>query len=881
MATITQTVQYNHHVPAPDVMDLHSESELDFGDEDVDLDLQSSTRPYDDDLSIYDAADAGLEVQTVTTDHDDFMVDNDDLIEEDPVHYGDDDVTITEAEQPGTTVADTVNMDDDVTITEAEQPETAGADATNMEDDVIEYSDDEEDTTWNSNEQASAPADVGLEDATEQQSEDRVADKEPVKTNDGADGVASEHGKTNPEDDTHADNDDFPEFGEPDESHLENGDTTTYAEQPAGREADQHDQNAHDQLDVAHPPHDDAADNAQPDQESEELDSLPVTVNYDSTELWLFKHHDFDDSGDFLVEDGDLAGQPLSSLLEGCRVALGPDVADEVELGFRLDNFHNIELYQDHTSCAFVTLEHLVNLYQQLHIQDGVANPESFYMTLLFRPRVSALLGELSKAAAEGIGHSGLSRAIASGLTAFNAHSSHNSTDHVPEDWDNDEEQQGDDAYEEVGPSEEAGHVGESNGDDCEDDEHSYEAYNEEGYQEQYEETTAEPHSPSQVQSVDQATSAPEASPTTNESAAADPKSSTENATSDAQPFVKQSRSHSQQASPISHHDDDIIEYSDDELEPEVDTTNPGKAIPESSSSTVQGDNVVQAHVDEASANVHNEDQAEDGAAHDHPGDEYEGDYTWDQGNQPSHEGFEDAFGDEYVGENGEAQESGVAGGELLQDYASEDFTQMNDETTNQYDDVEYRNVDPPADSTQAEHGDESSHFPVDASAVEHVSAVDKFLDFDTVASDVHAHTNGEAEAYNEDDVLEFDDDDEDGAAGQAPVAPSADAKAVDTLSSEHLEMSPQGQKRTIDQVGIDVSEATGSSGMLLSKRRKLSHETDWLDQMRSELECRLPPFSPSSIDRYTNSTAFDDNHYETVDNRLYQPGAYPSTLNA
>lgn len=112
-------------ITAPDKMDLHSDSGLDFGDVDIDLDLPS-TGDLDDDVSVRDAAqDADLDVHTVLGDHDDFMADNEDLIDEDIV---DEDVEV------------------DLDLQSAEPTAPPESETVAVEEDLIDYSDDEDTT---------------------------------------------------------------------------------------------------------------------------------------------------------------------------------------------------------------------------------------------------------------------------------------------------------------------------------------------------------------------------------------------------------------------------------------------------------------------------------------------------------------------------------------------------------------------------------------------------------------------------------------------------------------------------------------------------------------------------------------------------------------
>jgi hypothetical protein len=824
MATAFQTAPYSVEITeVPDTMDLHSDSGLDFGDGDgdIDLDLQSNAQ-QDDDLSIYDAAtDIGLEVQTASGDHDDFMVDNEDVIEEDVVNYDDDDdVAVIDVEQQS-----------------ANQSGSGEQEMVNNEDDLIDYSDDEEQTMWNESEHAASAAEVNIGENQSAAEDDQNEDQTAIEKTHQADGTVTQDElpekndnttsrsvESNQEEETRVNDDEFQAFAEEQEHGSETDqDVTTYVTQSTAPEEADGSDNVYGQSDGLDNAHDDTSLN-EPAQVQQELHIHPVTVNYDSAELWLFKTHDYEASGDFLVEDESLAHKPVSSLLDACRVALGSDLTDDMELGFRLDNFRNIELYQEHTSCAFITLEHLLTLYQQLHVQDGVSSPESFYMTLLFRPRVSALLNELTKAAAEGIGHLGLDRAISAGLTAFNAHLSHNSTEPVLEDWDNAEEQQEQDAHGDDELNQQVEHVGEDEGYIGEVQKDTYEENDDKYQPEPYEESHVEEGSQPQVQSPGNTTTTRTANSANEETAVADGRTSADDATT-AKSLADRSHSNSAHASPVSHHDeDDLIDYSDDEADPEANQHSESQ-VPQhsSSSSTVQGDVTAADQIDAENPDTGN------GNTNGEATYGFEGESRGEI--HTAYDGFDgQSFDQEYADDNAQLHEFESAQVEEQEEYPTGYPTQTNNEITNQYDDAETGNVDQQHVFSLAGLEDDSNYSLAQSAAIDDAfTGEDDFLDFNAEVENADFATNGQVESLaGEDDI---DNDDEGGAAGQAPVSASAAAavESVDTLSSEPLELSPQGQKRTIDEVGIDVHEATDISGTLPCKRRMVTHNTNWL----------------------------------------------------
>ncbi|CAI6336373.1 unnamed protein product [Periconia digitata] len=790
--------------PPSDIMDIHSDQEPDLPnfDVDIDFDLPRSPVAYNDDVSLKDAVlDGEVDVQTAPADQDDFMVDNEDVIEEDTVAYDEDAVIV---DQTSTNQI------------EAEQHAT-----TPIEDDLIDYSDDEEEHPDSTDITTSKPS-GGLETA-----EPDVSIPAPSAANTGTESVPGEaeeqenvaHETSGDagqgwqevdahQDESHIDPNTKPlddEYQEEASNQAEVDLSTAHPEDDQGSNAGQERQKQDDPeaLTYAAPVSDEIHSPS-----GEEVELHPVTINYSGAELWLFRHHDYEDSGDFLIEDTSTTNQPISSVLEACRAALGSAVTDDIELGFRLDNFRDIELYQDHSSCAFITLEHLVGLYLQLHAQDGVSEPESFYMTLLSRPRVSALFTALNEAATEGIGHTGLEKAIAAGLTSFNARLSHNPTANSYGDWENDEQHQEQDA--EV--------VNESHDDDEEHGQEEIETEQEHVRagldQIQTQNQEGDPQASEQTVEVEEAAVPPQGV-TTVDGALPEPEIVTLNATddADAQSFAitspqgdkENAGDDKAQGPPSQQEEDDFVDYSDDEGENDAENEQSAHHI-SSVSSTVQGDEAYTGQdVDQYTSGQALSQHGEE-ASNEYQDDADAGTYaeynTLDQGFDA--QAYEEEYGEQY----GEQEHTDIYGAE---DTFPSQYHEENDDTNNY-------NLGPEDQAT--EYYDDSTA-DVDGSYDAQVTiaggdstTVEDFDDFDLV--NATADVNSYAVVDNDEQIDEYHHNDEDGGSSHAPVATaSVDADPVVTLSSESLNLSPQGQKRTIDEVINDVGEATDPSGVL------------------------------------------------------------------
>lgn len=787
MAAMAAHAVSSLEVNAQDDMDLHSDSGLDFGDGDIELDLNPvPTGEYqDDDISINDATtDAAVDVQTVPADQDDFMVDDEDIVEEHNMYLADE------------TAADPISMDDNAMTQEAFlAPE---------EEDLIEYDDEEE-------------------ERKEEQRKVEQSAKAHVAATDDLAGEAALHTKGPGTGPAGLDHDEEHSQTDEDDQTVEHGAGKHIPRQVPAQSIKSTTNDDSDGGDggVFLNEHHAAADEDDHDSEDyaahEQVGLRPITLNYEGNELWLFKEHDSDDSGDWLLEDSAVVHDSLSDFLQSCRTALGEDLSPEYELGLRFDHLHNMEIYEDNTACVVVSLDKLTSLYYTLHAQDNNTEPESFYMCLLSRPRFVSQLADIAKYAEQGSGYSGLAAAVAAGETHFPEINSGHSTEHEITEWENEEEEE--DGKSEHTPSSsesESAAVGsqrttsedgeEQNADEAQEREHEHEHEHEQEYEHEqngedeedfvYEDYTnadeSEPHT------VDTSGAA------STEQAA--PGHVTQQELQDAEDLRKEQEAH------------DTVDYSDDEDDV---TTNITAHVPSTSSSTVQGDEPAtgedvstltgslnngqeegaDSYVEAKSS--HGQDEAENDAYlasyeqvdPSDPTESYEGiqDHNNDetqeslqhlqvteQPNENAESGFEEYTNEEYTGYDFQNLEP-----ELHDDFLS--GADFNGNGAN--DDVNsYTGADGNPDTT------ESSEWIPD--------------------QDNHAYLPDDAFQSLDDGTADLGQEEEDGVDEQPAVAVSS---AVDPVaaSSTDQSLSPLGVKRSIDEVGNTVDWTDPITGKL------------------------------------------------------------------
>lgn len=788
MAT-TAHLRPNVDTTVPDIMDLQSESGLDFDDGDIELDLEPapSAQRQDDDVSIKDAGtDAGLDTQTVVADQDDFMIDHEDFIEEDQVQYDD---------QANALPTSPSNI-----------PATQEQAPTPIDEDLIDYSDDEEDNQSPSDQHRSLDQDAdevhGVQDEhTDLEAEHTLAE---APASDSVTGNILE---------THVD-------------QIQNKDEVVQeinVQEQVDVDEFEVDNEVEDQTDgddggvLLQDPEAQTNDSEHLEDisgEQRSIETRSITVNYEGNELWLFKQHDAEDSGDWLLEDIQLLHSSLSNLFQACRASLGENISNETELGLRFDHFHNMELFEDNSACVAVSLERLVDLYHTLHAQDGDDEPESFYMCLLSRPRFATLLSDVAKHAEQGSGYSGLNSAVAAGETHFADVYSGHSTEHDAADWD---EERGaeEEHYEDTDSTSEAELDAELGAEYAE---HEEQGENESGGDDAIEEIARTEHdngSTSEgVTYLDQV-SHEGAGPIAQDA----PEHSEEFVEHD--DVTDQTTRQGSQSLSTTHEEqleNDTVDYSDadeqdDEDEPQTGTLN----APSPSPTTVQGDYPTldedplrtaesAEHEEEthsepdgvALINTQNQDDAqteEQFSQVDHTESYQEFAQTYDE---------DDPFKEFHVDSTETYPTEPDLGGFTNQDNTGYDDQDLDQQLQNDF----LSGAD--FDGIGAGESTDTANDFVEG---------DDLLDLDNApewATDQEPTQKVPAAAILvHDDVTGQHEEEEDGEVKQPAVAASSAADPVATSSTLLQETSPQGQKRSIDEVGDSVGDALDSTGML------------------------------------------------------------------
>ncbi|CBX94214.1 hypothetical protein LEMA_P123660.1 [Plenodomus lingam JN3] len=824
-------------VPAPDDMDMHSDGGIDFGDGDGDIELDLESAPVshkaDDDVSIIDAAsDAGNNGQPDFEEQDDFMVDPEDVIEEDDMYADNNDPVIVEQASA-----------DPAAVSQAPEPAP-------QDEDLIDYSDDEgeqptyasmesheEDMAEIPEEQVGAQIEEQIEEQVEEQAEEHVEEhvveqpEDPVREGDQpqvSETATGEHveqteqpsQREDEEYNTNADetNDQPHSPDQPHEESTAHGDAnstdavllqedhsptknaqgeydqteeqTYYDETTEQFFNEDEDEHEHVNEDGKHDEHDEHQDRYE--DKSSEVRS--ITVNYAGNELWLFKQHDPDDSGDWLLDDISLTRSRISDVFQACRASLGDDVSTEHEIGFRFDHLHNLELYEDNTACVAVSLDKLVDLYHTLQAQDGNNAPESFYISLLFRPRFATLLSDIAKFADQGLGYSALNAAVAAGETHFTNVFSESPTEEVS-DWYN--EEQNDAATE--GQEDSAQSEFQQEEDQTECASQRLDAGHEHDDRQQYdheehnsvEEIPYENQRRAEYEHEDPLVSAADDSA----DASFAPDEQQELSYPQDDEFVKNTtESVSEAEARRAQEQDDLVDYSDDDEQTPAETTeNASVKASSPSSSTVQGEETANDADNTHPASSSNADVQES-----EPQETKDVDHSFEQHALESNDAATQSFQD-YVYQDYEAD---VAEGE-------DSFCQANQHGNNTNEDLAEHDYETTDEQLQLNMNNESELYKDEDFADEDYSESGAFLNDDNAAEWVTAQ---EPEtSLPEKSVLVYDDvnyvDDKEVGVAEDVAAVTSDATAA-VSSSEAKNLSSQGRKRSIDEAGHGADDA-------------------------------------------------------------------------
>lgn len=785
MSTAIQPIS-NLDLTAPDVMDLHSDDGLDFGDGDIELNLEPPAHRQEDDVSITDAtADTGLDTHHIPADQDDFMADHEEYIEEDEINYGDD-TSVTHA-LTGNTAA-------------TQEQSLAPAD-----EDLIDYSDDEDEQPQDYQGASLQQAATDVAQDTAQGSGGAIQAKPTL-------GKAPMYGSRPSHDratTSHPLEDD-------DNTVLEADEHDRYDAQEADNEADEHTDG--DDGGVLLQGHDAPINGVENDnddnEDQQDFELRPITINYEGNELWLFKQYDTEGSGDFLLEDVSIIHSNMSDFFKACRSCLGEDISHETELGLRFDHLHNMELYEDSIACVTVSLERMINLYHTLQAQDGNHDPESFYLCLLSRPRFATLLADVAKHVEQGSGYSGFNSAVAAGETHFaDAHSGH-STEHEVMEWENDEEEGANPHTESPSEAEPGVEYAEPEGQ--EDEEHGDDEENiEYGVVQDVREngatllnTTGQDH--------DGVVTTPQADADNSETIAQTSQSISPSAQHKSPSSIVDATSDARAEQLLN----DTVDYSD--VKDDEDSAEPGVAPttnPSAPSSTVQGD--------PADTSVHSATSGKTESAHDLHQNEvsHNAEAEFD-----AHQSNVQEFGDEVTAESYQDythaydEEDPFPGFQVdnTEDYSTEpDFAGY---TNQDYANYDYQELDQQLQNDFLSGGEFNANVVDNSATVENnYTGEDDFLNLNAPEwgndQDPLDMTEGETMVHG----ASQDEEEEDGAAEQPAVAASSAADAVAASSTGLTNSSPQGQKRSIDEVGVSVDDAPDSIGafgrFLISRR--------------------------------------------------------------
>ncbi|KAH7406911.1 hypothetical protein DE146DRAFT_606995 [Phaeosphaeria sp. MPI-PUGE-AT-0046c] len=544
--------------------------------------------------------------------------------------------------------------------------------------------------------------------------------------------------------------------------------------------------------------HADASEHHDDYEDHRSIETRPITVNYEGNELWLFKQHDTDDSGDWLTDDISLIHSSLSDLFQACRAALGEDISNETELGLRFDHFHNMEIYEDSTACVAVSLERMVELYHALQAQDGRTDPESFYMCLLSRPRFASLLSDVAKYAEQGSGYSAFNAAVAAGETHFVDQFSEHTTPHEDAEWDNadgaddGEHQEGTESAGEDGLGVELQeHDGNSRSEEeAAADEHDHPSVPATATHSEYEADASQhatPHHADVEEPHQQATTNP----------------------SPEQDLEQQSEAQKEQLSK------DTVDYSDqeDDAEPQKVVSHDGSL----SSTTLQVDHSV---TDEASVPVPEETEVGN-EGHDH--DYLNGEYDFHAGTEELYDQDDNAESyQEYDQGDAQAYDQGEPLGESQASAAIAYPAEADLEglTNQEYNGYDHDDLDQQLENDFISGADLDGIF---AGESLNDANDNDFLDLDSAPEWANGQENisalpDDAILVNHEDIMQ-DGKVEDGGLEQPVVAASSAADPVAASSTDLHQVSPQGQKRSIDEVGDTVDDVTDLTGTLWARR--------------------------------------------------------------
>ncbi|KAF2162179.1 hypothetical protein M409DRAFT_27558 [Zasmidium cellare ATCC 36951] len=134
----------------------------------------------------------------------------------------------------------------------------------------------------------------------------------------------------------------------------------------------------------------------------------PMTVNYRDYCMPMFKSSKQPDG---LLKNDNLASIGLSNLMQDCRnrlkVKLGEEISEGDDIVLVFDRL-GLMLVEGNSSTFNTSLNEIIDVWQQLHFNDGVQDVPPLTVTLTSQPKFSTSVGSLQKAVNDGQGISNI-----------------------------------------------------------------------------------------------------------------------------------------------------------------------------------------------------------------------------------------------------------------------------------------------------------------------------------------------------------------------------------------------------------------------------------------------------------------------------------------
>lgn len=806
-------------------MDVQSDHEV--ADGDIDIDIRSAPQSLQGDDDALFLQDAGTDGDA--GDVDDDMVDKEDLIEEDEIGY--DDLELEDAGNSSIHSPNTAHVDfaEQPNVLHASTLPSVPSNHDDLDEDLIDYSDEEDVQDGPEVEPTGAAELAGdafatrspheVTNAADTAVESNVADEQPPELPEHELGSDHENEQTLEPAWDHDDHQDaaweqpstsqYEEHGAeyPEEALVhDDQQAEQQTERPVEASAvkpSQLDASSHDDANAStedrasqHEDHPAAANEKTLQAKSDGSSLLPVTVKYGASELWLIKTADSGDD-DWLLEDESVVSQPLFNLFAACRTQLGEDLNQDTELGLHFDNFYGLEVFEESTACAYSTLKEYMDIYASLHTQDGLTEPQPMYVTLKFRPRVSALLAELKEAVEAGIGFRGLQEAVESGHSNFSEMVKEE--EGFEEYWEEDEleydDDQRHDAKEDSGGQHDDGSDvvvnGEPGGNNQEADASSGSQYRENADNE------ANARGGTESDAVPGSTGADQGHLTERDGEASEVvpavDAGTETQATTAAPDSSTEESGNEGLFEVG--------FGDGEEEGEHRSSHHSH-----STGVVQGD--ADAGLDDAENALGNGDHEDNDASHQ---ESYTGDHeTFDQ--EEAHEDHASQYNyEEDVAADDAEYAQDFETNEDDGEYADLGYGDADEEYHEEHEDFTGEPEEHDINTTTGQDGDHDANIEDQSGDVQYeaFNEVEEYAEF---ADEAEEFAKGEAPAYPDDAGEFFFDEEEAEAAAAAVRSPAAPPDVAPSASVDDAAPSPQGQKRPLDEVDVGSDGAGDES---------------------------------------------------------------------